>query len=126
MERNRKEMKLIGNILWVLCGGFLTALLWLLLGALWCITIVGIPIGLQCFKFAKLCLMPFGKEISYGKSSASVLVNVLWLIFGGLEFALGFLIVGCGFCVTIIGIPFGLQYFKFAKLSLMPFGAKVK
>ena len=55
-------MKLIGNILWMLLGGFLTALSWLILGALWCITIVGIPIGLQCFKFAKLCIWPFGLQ----------------------------------------------------------------
>ncbi len=119
-------MKLIGNILWVLLGGFLTAFSWLILGALWCITIVGIPMGLQCFKFAKLCLWPFGKEIVYGKSTVSALVNVLWLIFGGLEQAFVFLIAGCTLCVTIIGIPFGLQFFKFAKLSLMPFGAKVQ
>ena len=119
-------MKLIGNILWVLLGGLITSLLWLALGCLWCITILGIPVGLQCFKFAKLCLFPFGKEIVYGKSTASVLVNILWLIFGGLELAVGFFVIGCIFCVTIIGIPFGLQYFKFAKLSLMPFGASVR
>ncbi len=118
-------MKLIGNILWVLFGGCFAALLWLVLGALWCITIIGIPVGLQCFKFAKLCFLPFGKEISYGKSNVSLLVNVLWLIFGGLELALSFLLAGGALCVTIIGIPFGLQYFKFAKLSLMPFGAKI-
>ena len=119
-------MKLIGNILWILCGGFAVSLAWLLLGCLWCVTVIGVPIGLQCFKFAKLCLFPFGKEIVYGKSTVSVLVNVLWLIFGGLEMALGFLLAGVAFCVTIIGIPFGLQYFKFAKLSLMPFGASVR
>lgn len=118
-------MKFLGNLLWIIFGGLVASILWLALGCLWCITIIGIPIGMQCFKFAKLCLLPFGKEITYGNSTASVLVNVFWLIFGGIEFALGFLILGCVFCVTIIGIPFGLQYFKFAKLSLMPFGATI-
>ena len=118
-------MGCLGNIIWFLCGGLWQGLSWTLAGCLWCITIVGIPIGMQCFKFAKLCLLPFGKQITYGNSTASVLVNVFWLIFGGIEFALGFLILGCVFCVTIIGIPFGLQYFKFAKLSLMPFGATI-
>ena len=119
-------MKLVGNILWILCGGFVVSLAWFLLGCLWCMTVIGIPVGLQCFKFAKLGLFPFGKEIIYGQSTSSMLVNVLWLIFGGLEMALGFLLAGVAFCVTIIGIPFGLQYFKFAKLSLMPFGASVR
>ena len=70
-------MKLIGNILWVLFGGLAASFLWLALGALWCITIIGIPVGLQCFKFAKLCLLPFDKEISYGKNTVSLFVNIL-------------------------------------------------
>jgi len=119
-------MKLIGNFLWILLGGWLAAGAWLMLGCLWCLTILGIPVGVQCFKFAKLCLFPFGKEILYGNSTASLLVNVLWLIFGGVELAVGFLCVGCAFCITVVGIPFGLQYFKFAKLSLMPFGARIQ
>ena len=119
-------MKFLGNLLWIIFGGLVSAALWLVLGCLWCVTIIGIPVGLQCFKFAKLCLLPFGKEIVYGDSTTSVLVNIFWLLFGGLELALGFFAVGCFFCVTLIGIPFGLQYFKFAKLSLMPFGATVR
>ena len=118
-------MKLLGNILWIIFGGIFTAFSWLLVGLLWCITIVGIPVGIQCFKFAKLSLFPFGKEITYSSSTASILVNVLWLIFGGIEMALGFLLAGIALCVTIIGIPFGLQYFKLAKLALLPFGADV-
>ena len=119
-------MKFLGNLLWLIFGGLVTSFLWLVLGCLWCITIIGIPVGKQCFKFAKLSLVPFGKEIVYGGGTASVLLNILWLIFGGLEFAIGFFALGCVFCITIIGIPFGLQYFKFAKLSLMPFGATVR
>ena len=118
-------MKLLGNLLWILFGGLLTALVFLIVGLLWCITIVGIPVGIQCFKFAKLALLPFGKEITYGEGFGSALVNILWLIFGGIELAVSFALIGVGFCITIIGIPFGLQYFKFARLSLLPFGAKV-
>ena len=118
-------MKLLGNILWFIFGGIFTALGWLIVGLLWCITIVGIPVGLQCFKFAKLSLFPFGKEITYKGGTVSLLVNVLWLIFGGIELALGFISMGIAMCVTIIGIPFGLQYFKLAKLALLPFGADI-
>lgn len=119
-------MKLLGNILWLLLGGIFTAIGWFTVGLLWCITIVGIPVGIQCFKFAKLSLFPFGKEITYGGSTVSILVNVLWLIFGGIELALGFVSMGIACCVTIIGIPFGLQYFKLAKLALLPFGADIR
>ena len=88
-------MKFLGNLLWIIFGGLIASALWLVLGCLWCVTIIGIPVGLQCFKFAKLCLLPFGKEIVYGDSTASVLVNIFWLLFGGLELALGFFAVGC-------------------------------
>ena len=119
-------MKFIGNVIWFVFGGFLSGLLWILNGLLWCITIIGIPIGKQCFKFAKLSFSPFGKEIKYGDSTFSFFVNVLWIIISGWEMALTNFITGLIFCVTIVGIPFGKQYFKLAKLSLMPFGATVK
>ena len=118
-------MKFLGNLLWVILCGFWMALGWFFVGLLWCITIVGIPVGLQCMKFAKLSLFPFGKEISYGGGAGSVIVNILWLFFGGLELALGFLMTGIVFFVTIIGIPFGLQCLKLARLSLTPFGAQI-
>ena len=118
-------MKLIGNLLWIVFGGLLSSLAFLIVGIIWCITLVGIPIGVHCFKFAGLSLVPFGKEIEYGGGVGASIINILWLIFGGLELAAAFLIAGAVFCVTVIGIPFGLQYFKFAKLSLLPFGAKV-
>ncbi len=119
-------MRTIGNLLWILLGGFLSSLAFLIVGILWCVTLIGIPVGLQCFKFAGLAFLPFGKEIVYGNRFGSALVNVLWLFLGGLELAIGFAALGLGFCVTIVGIPFGIQYFKFAKLSLLPFGAKIK
>ena len=88
-------------------------------------TIIGIPIGLQCFKFATLAFWPVGKEIVYGTGMFSFLVNLIWIVFFGWEMALGNLIVGCIWCITIVGIPFGKQFFKMARLSFMPFGASV-
>lgn len=69
--------------------------------------------------------VPFGKEIVYGSGMFSLLVNVIWIIFFGLEMAVANLIIGCLWCITIIGIPFGKQFFKLAQLSLMPFGAQI-
>ena len=118
-------MRTIGNIFWFIFGGLLGGLAWVFAGCIWCITIIGIPVGLQCFKFATLAFWPFGKEIVYGNGMFSFLVNLIWIIFFGWEMALGNLIVGCIWCFTIVGIPFGKQFFKMARLSFMPFGASV-
>ena len=118
-------MGCLGNFLWIICGGFLLALLWGFFGVLWCITIVGIPIGLQCFKFASLTLAPFGKDVQYGGGTVSVLVNIIWILVSGIPLAICSAIFGVILCCTIIGIPFGLQHFKIAKLALMPFGATI-
>ena len=99
---------------------------WAITGLFWCITVLGIPVGLQCFKFAGLCLWPMGHDVSMGGGVMSILVNILWLIFGGLELALGHAILGLLLCITIVGIPFGRQHFKIAKLALMPFGASIE
>ena len=107
-------MKLLGNIFWFLCGGIIGGLAWIIAGCIWCVTIVGIPIGLQCFKFASLAFWPFGKEVVYGNGTFSFLVM-----------ALGNIVLGCMWCITIVGIPFGKQFFKMARLSFMPFGANV-
>ncbi len=118
-------MGLLGNLIWLLCGGLLSAIAWLFAGLLWCITVIGIPYGLQCFKFAKLSLAPFGKRVEYGGGAISFLANVIWIIFFGIPMTLGHLILAALFCITIVGIPFGKQFFKLAKLSLMPFGARI-
>lgn len=118
-------MRTLGNVLWIIFGGWISALGWLLAGCLWCITILGIPIGKQCFKLASISLDPFGKEIEYGGGAASFLVNILWFLLSGLELAATNFLLGCVLCISIIGIPFGKQYFKIAKLSLAPFGARI-
>jgi uncharacterized membrane protein YccF (DUF307 family) len=117
-------MKLIGNILWFLLTGLTTALSWLFLGVIWCITIIGIPFGKQCFKLAKLALSPFGKKV-HSNFGQHPLANLIWFIFGGEAMAVAYLFVGLVFCITVIGIPFGKQSFKLAVLSAFPFGAKV-
>ena len=119
-------LQTLGNLLWFLFGGLAGGLAWALAGCLWCVTIVGIPIGLQCFKLAGLAFFPFGREVVYGGGGVSFIANVFWILFSGLELALGYLVLGCLWCITIIGIPFGRQCFKMARLALMPFGASVQ
>ena len=111
-------MNLIGNIIWVVFGGLVL-----------CLTIVGIPFGLKVMRLGLFALWPFGGEVVQGDKPMgclSLLLNVLWIVFGGIEVALGHLTMGVIFCITIIGIPFGLQHFKLMVLALMPFGHEVK
>lgn len=118
-------MGCLGNILWFIFCGFWQGLSWTIAGLFWCITIVGIPIGMQCFKLASLVFFPFGKDVIYGGGAISLIANIFWIIISGIPLALASVLNGVILCCTIIGIPFGLQCFKFAKLSLMPFGAVV-
>lgn len=119
-------MRFLGNILWFLLVGLISGCMWFVFGLLWCITIIGIPVGLQCFKMAKLTFFPFGKEVDYEGGAGSFLLNILWILLSGWELALYYVTVGLVCCITIIGIPAGLQCFKMAKLALMPFGARVR
>ncbi|MFA6948098.1 MAG: YccF domain-containing protein [Eubacteriales bacterium] len=117
-------MSVLGNILWVFICGIWIALSWYIAGFILCITIIGIPLGVQCFKIGTFALLPFGRQIVYSKSGfGSLLGNIIWLLFFGWEIALVDFITGCILCITIIGIPFGKQCFKLAQLALMPFGA---
>lgn len=118
-------MRLIGNLIWIICGGFLSGLGWCLAGMIWCVTIIGIPIGLQCFKFSSISFDPFGKEVAYEGGAVSFLVNVLWFLVSGIELAMLNFGIGCLLCLTVVGIPFGVQFFKIAKLALAPFGANI-
>ena len=119
-------MRILGNIIWMICGGFISWLSWILAGCFWCITIIGIPVGLQCFKLASISLNPFGKEVETSGHSFSFIMNVLWFLFSGIEMAFINFVLGCILCITIIGIPFGKQFFKIAKVALMPFGTVVR
>ena len=121
-------MNTIGNLVWLLFGGFLAALGYFIGGLVLCLTIVGIPWGLQCFKLAEMVLWPFGKKvISDGSNTGclSTLCNIIWLIFGGLYAALVHLVMGILLSITIVGIPWGRQHFKLIEISLLPFGKRI-
>lgn len=118
-------MNLVGNIIWIILGGFTSFLSYITGGLALCLTIVGIPFGIQCFKLGIAILLPFGKHINTKETSSgclSLFLNVIWIIFGGIFATLNHLIFGVLLCITIIGIPFGMQHFKLMKLSFMPFG----
>ena len=121
-------MNFFGNIMWFILGGFIVSLCYFLVGAVFCLTIIGIPFGIQLFKIGLFALWPFGSEVVSDTNDGgclAILMNVLWILFGGIEVAT--LHVGFGIlcCLTIIGIPFGLQHFKMTLLALVPFGKKI-
>ena len=121
-------MNILGNLIWLLFGGLLAALGYFVGGIILCITIVGIPWGLQCFKIAGLVLWPFGKRVTSDSSNTgclSTLFNIVWLLCGGLYTAIVHIMMGLLLCITIIGIPWGKQHFKLIEISLMPFGKKI-
>ena len=121
-------MNILGNILWIVLGGIFISMYDALVGLLFCITIVGIPFGIQLLKIAGFALWPFGRQIVAGETDGgclSLIMNVIWIILGGVEIALAHIGLGIGFCITIIGIPFGLQHFKMALLALAPFGKQI-
>ncbi len=118
-------LRFLGNLIWFVISGFWCALYMFIVGLILCITIIGIPLGKQCFKVARLVIWPFGTNVSLN-FGAHPIANVLWIIFGGIYMAAYSFILGAIFCVTIIGIPFGKQCFKMGKLYFAPFGAIVK
>ena len=119
-------MRPILNLLWaILGGGVVTALEYLLAGAVCCVTIVGIPFGMQCFKIAGLALFPFGQDFRAGKSALAFPGNVLWFVFAGVWIFLSHVALGLSLAATIIGIPFAYQHLKLGMLALAPFGVVV-
>lgn len=122
-------MNFIGNTLWMLLGGLLISAYYALGGLLFCISIIGIPFGLQLFKMAGLALWPFGHEVTSGPNDSgclAILMNIIWIIFGGVEIAMLHIGFGLFCCLTIVGIPFGMQHFKMALLAFVPFGKEIK
>ena len=116
------------NVLWLVFGGILTAVEYMIASLLMMITIVGIPFVMQIMKVAGLALWPFGKEVRSGERSGGclyILMNVLWIFLGGIWICLSHLGFGVLLCITVIGIPFGMQHFKLAALALAPFGKDI-
>ena len=121
-------MRFLGNIIWLVVGGLAIALIYYFVGLLLCITFIGIPFGLQLFKLGTYALWPFGRELVDGPGEpgcVSVVMNLIWILLGWWEIALLHLFCGLIFCVTVIGIPWGLQHFKMAVSSIFPFGKKI-
>ena len=122
-------MNLLLNILWAIFGGgFILALEYALAGLVCCLTIVGIPFGMQCFKLAGLALFPFGKDYddSGQRGAGNVLFNIIWFLFAGVWICITHLAAALGLAVTVIGIPFALQHVKLALLALSPFGVRIR
>ena len=122
-------MKTLGNILWVILGGFATALVYYLIGILYCITIIGIPFGVQIIKIGTFCLWPFGREMADKPGQPGCLstgFNVLWILTGWWEIAAFHLVLALLFTITIIGFPFGQMHFKIALGSVFPFGKEIR
>ncbi|GAB2799775.1 YccF domain-containing protein [Rhabdobacter roseus] len=121
-------MNLLGNIIWLVFGGFLIFLEYMVAGLLLCLTIVGIPFGLQCFKIGFLALVPFGRQVrdvAAPTGCLASLFNIIWIFIGGIWIALTHLVFGVLLAITIIGLPFARQHFKLLNLSLTPFGKEV-
>ena len=120
-------MRFLLNLLWaILGGGLVTAIEYVFAGIVCCVTIVGIPFGLQCFKLAALALFPFGKDFSsQGRGAVSFIFNVIWLLFAGIWIFLTHLALGLSLAVSIIGIPFAYQHLKLGMLALAPFGTRI-
>ncbi len=121
-------MSVLGNIIWLGFGGFFMALEYLVSGFLLCCTIIGIPFGLQVFKIGLVALLPFSQTTVVEEGSRScleIIMNVIWFFIGGIWIALSHLGWGLLFCITIVGIPFGIQHFKLMRVALFPFGRTV-
>lgn len=122
-------MSTLGNVIWLIFGGLLAALGYILGGLVLCLTVIGIPFGVQSMKIGLATLAPFGKEIvevQQANSPLRVLFNVIWILLFGWEIALAHLVSGLILTVTVVGIPFGKQHFKLVPLSLFPFGRNLQ
>ena len=122
-------MKVLGNLCWLILGGLLVALIYYIVGLLLCITIIGIPFGVQLFKLGTYALWPFGHQLVDGPGQPgclSIVMNLIWILTGWWEIAAIHLLCGLVFCLTIVGIPFGLQHFKMILPAVFPFGKQIR
>jgi uncharacterized membrane protein YccF (DUF307 family) len=121
-------MKILGNIIWLLFGGIIISIEYIIASLALMITIIGVPFGVQTLKLGVFALWPFGAEVRTGVRASGclyILMNILWLILGGFAITLSHAVFGLLLCITIIGIPFGMQHFKLAAIALSPFGRDI-
>jgi len=122
-------MNLLLNLIWLLFGGFIVVFAYVLGAVVLCITIIGIPFGIQCFKLAGLAVAPFGHEIREKEppsGALAVIMNIIWILLPGLELAIFHLVMALLFAITIIGLPLAAQHLKMTRLALIPFGFEVR
>jgi uncharacterized membrane protein YccF (DUF307 family) len=122
-------MNLIGNIIWIVFGGLVIFLMYVISSVLLCITIIGIPFGVQTLKLSMLALVPFGREVINRPNEPgclSTIMNIVWILIGGLWISLTHFIFGLLLAISIIGIPFALQHFKLGMLAFTPFGKEIR
>jgi len=121
-------MSLLGNLIWLIFGGIVIAIEYFIGSIILMITIIGIPFGIQTLKMAALAIWPFGRDTRVHDRASGclyIIMNIIWLLTGGLWIALTHAIFGLILCITIIGIPFGLQHFKLTAIALSPFGRDI-
>ncbi len=121
-------MKILGNIIWLLFGGIIISIEYFIASIALMVTIIGIPFAIQTMKLGLFALWPFGGDIRTDVRSSGclyILMNILWLLLGGLVIALSHVLIGLLLCITVIGIPFGMQHFKLAGIALSPFGRDI-
>lgn len=121
-------MKILGNLIWLIFGGIVIAIEYFIGSLVLFITIVGIPFGLQTLKMSSLAIWPFGRATRVDIRASGclyILMNIIWLLFGGLWIAVTHAFFGLLLCITIIGIPFGMQHFKLTAIALNPFGRDI-
>ena len=128
-------MTLLLNVLWFIFGGFAAGLAWMIGGVVLAITIIGLPWAAAAFRIGVFSFAPFGSRVvdrrsltghgDLGTGDVGLVLNVVWFLFAGWYIALAHVAIGLAQCVTIIGIPFGLQHFKLALIALAPVGKSV-
>jgi uncharacterized membrane protein YccF (DUF307 family) len=121
-------MSILGNLVWLIFGGIIIAIEYFIGSIILMVTIIGIPFGLQTLKMGALAIWPFGRDTRvHARASGClyILMNLLWLLCGGVWIALTHALFGLLLCITIIGIPFGLQHFKLTAVALNPFGRDI-
>ena len=121
-------MRIIGNLIWLLLGGFIIAVEYFIGSLILILTIIGIPFGIQTLKMGSLAIWPFGRISRVTPRSSGclhILMNIIWLVFGGIWIAITHAILGMILCITIIGIPFGMQHFKLTEIAINPFGRDI-
>ncbi|KPL17182.1 MAG: hypothetical protein AMS23_03650 [Bacteroides sp. SM1_62] len=122
-------MNIVGNIIWIVFGGLIIFLMYVISSVLLCLTIIGIPFGIQTLKLSMLALVPFGKDIVNKPNEPgclSTIMNIIWILIGGLWISLTHFIFGLLLSISIIGIPFGIQHFKLGMLAFTPFGKEIR